>query len=238
MQYEIQAQQAMNLLTALMMVSLLIYITYRALGSVSVKGTLLVITPMSALILAGLYMCMTLPGRFGAMRGAFAFYMVLSAVLFSVMMKDIAGNSAGKTHTAVFAVYVLALLFVTLLMRDGKTAGDAGREIMMNPFIPFTDFAESKGPGHLMHFLMNIILFLPFGFLGCAASEDGEYRPVLFLSAGLLTSVLIESIQLFFVLGQCDASDILANTAGAFLGALVAIPLGKVWRNNVSGGRP
>jgi glycopeptide antibiotics resistance protein len=64
----------------------------------------------------------------------------------------------------------------------------------------------------------NVVMFVPFGVLAMTA-----YRWTRVWSttlAGLATSALIEGVQLFLPTRFATVSDLVANTAGAFLGAL------------------
>jgi len=67
----------------------------------------------------------------------------------------------------------------------------------------------------LTDLLGNLLLFMPFGFLGALIS-DKQTKIVFF---AFLFSLLMELLQYFFKLGVLDANDIILNTAGAFLGA-------------------
>ena len=66
----------------------------------------------------------------------------------------------------------------------------------------------------------NVLLFLPFGFLGGWAFE--AMRNVLCCTMlGAAVSVGIECLQLVTGRGFFQIDDILTNTLGAFLGSLV-----------------
>jgi glycopeptide antibiotics resistance protein len=65
----------------------------------------------------------------------------------------------------------------------------------------------------------NVAMFVPFGVLALTA-----YRWMRVWSAtlaGLVTSGIIEGVQLFLPTRYATVSDLVANTAGAFLGALL-----------------
>ena len=66
----------------------------------------------------------------------------------------------------------------------------------------------------------NIMLFVPYGFLGSWAFEKmGNFFRCLAL--GALTSLYIESLQLVTGRGFFQIDDILTNTLGAVIGCLV-----------------
>ena len=65
----------------------------------------------------------------------------------------------------------------------------------------------------------NVALFVPFGALSLTAYR--WMRVWSAMLAGLVTSGLIEGVQLFLPTRYSTVSDLIANTAGACLGALL-----------------
>ncbi len=63
--------------------------------------------------------------------------------------------------------------------------------------------------------ILNILLFIPFGFL--VGSRKG-------IILGLLLSVSIEVVQYVFLLGYCELDDILHN----FIGTLLGVEINKI----------
>lgn len=72
----------------------------------------------------------------------------------------------------------------------------------------------------------NIILFIPVGMAVCLFFGLGIHQAVV---VGLLFSVLIECCQWFFWLGSFEIDDLLHNTIGAGIGAVIVqrMPLGQ-----------
>ena len=68
--------------------------------------------------------------------------------------------------------------------------------------------------GYWWDITLNILLFIPLGFL----LGDKGWKAVLF---GFLLSASIEFIQYIAVLGYCEADDVLNNTIGCGLGILL-----------------
>lgn len=82
--------------------------------------------------------------------------------------------------------------------------------------IPFQDFSHSN----IIGMILNIVMFAPLGFLLPAYFE--RYRQWhRTLAAGLITSLLVEMIQLF-TFRATDVDDLLMNTLGAVVGFLAA----------------
>lgn len=76
----------------------------------------------------------------------------------------------------------------------------------------------------VLEFTANIVLFVPFGMLALTAFR--WMRVWSATAAGLATSALIEGVQLFLPTRYSTVSDLVANTTGALIGALVV----ALWR--------
>ena len=59
--------------------------------------------------------------------------------------------------------------------------------------------------------VLNILLFIPLGFL----LGDKGWKAIMF---GFLLSAFIECAQYIFLLGYCEADDVLNNTIGTITG--------------------
>lgn len=69
----------------------------------------------------------------------------------------------------------------------------------------------------VLEILANVALFVPFGILAMTAFR--WMRVWSATAAGLSTSLLIEGVQLFLPTRYSTVSDLIANTAGALIGA-------------------
>lgn len=89
----------------------------------------------------------------------------------------------------------------------------------------FSQLLEAGGPHFhlaLLNLLGNLLIFLPYGFLGrLLLRNKGHFR--LFFS-GLFCILLIEFLQLLTGIGVWDIDDILLNTLGLILGLILAKP--------------
>lgn len=68
----------------------------------------------------------------------------------------------------------------------------------------------------LIGIIQNIVLFIPFGFLLCGATDQPRTSRILLL--GFLLSLSIELCQLLFRLGWFEVDDVLHNVLGTYLG--------------------
>lgn len=111
----------------------------------------------------------------------------------------------GKKKVLV-SLYILIILWVTLFSRrpmETRIFRGLFWEIEM---------------GYWNNIIQNILLFIPLGFL------IGGKRGII---AGVLLSIGIELTQYIAVLGYCELDDVLNNTIGAAIGALLYKKFGK-----------
>jgi len=94
-------------------------------------------------------------------------------------------------------------------------------------------------PKDLFQFFLNVLLFIPMGYLMPYAFSwfraRVRIRPVLFC---LIVSILVENIQLITRRGMYDFDDIIANVLGGWIGQMLYIAVGYVvthpgWRKNL-----
>ena len=74
--------------------------------------------------------------------------------------------------------------------------------------------------GDTMDILANVAMFVPLGFLYSVARQESNVSLVRVLLVAVLASSAIESVQLFEATRYASLSDIIANGAGAWLGAI------------------
>ena len=104
------------------------------------------------------------------------------------------------------ALYILIILWVTLFSREPMTTRI------------FRGLFWEIEMGYWNNIIQNILLFIPLGFL------IGGKRGII---AGVLLSIGIELTQYIAVLGYCELDDVLNNTIGAAIGALLYKKFGK-----------
>ncbi len=90
------------------------------------------------------------------------------------------------------------------------------------------------GDEGLVDVLLNVALFVPFGFaLGLMRT-----RPAYAWFAGLAISMAIELVQAKLVIGRDPSlSDVLTNSSGAWLGAWIGLAAPRLWRPGVARAR-
>lgn len=119
-----------------------------------------------------------------------------------------------KIFSLLLILYVAALFCGALLLRESL-----GRNAIQSGW--FWGYRTADHDILYRDNLLNILLYLPIGFL--VASLVPRYKWLAALLAGLLLSETIECSQLIWQRGVFDVDDLFNNTVGAFLGGLVAL---------------
>lgn len=112
------------------------------------------------------------------------------------------------TPRPLLAAYLLFIIFETVI---GRKTGVGRVEL-----VPFWSYSH---PELRMEIILNYILFMPLGaLLYLCFGEKFGLRVVI---AGLLLSVSIETVQLVFRIGLFEFDDMIGNTVGCLIGAVV-----------------
>lgn len=85
-------------------------------------------------------------------------------------------------------------------------------------FIPFWNYqAIRKGDDRcFVEVLLNVILFIPIGFLACGLRRINKWWKVALV--GAVISCTIEGLQLWLQKGFCELNDVFHNTLGTIVG--------------------
>lgn len=124
-----------------------------------------------------------------------------------------------KILWAVFVVYLAALLRITVF-RSGFDLANAfsGGETNFVPIMDLINVFLADKRTFVYLFFGNIIWFVPFGFLLKKLTRLTTAKIIFF---GFLLSLFIEVMQFIFGVGVSEIDDLLLNTLGALIGALV-----------------
>ncbi len=131
-----------------------------------------------------------------------------------------------KTKTKVyfllsFVLYLIVLVWVVLLKYSDIDSLEDNYHILKNMgiidrlllfIVPFKSF-------DFRDILLNIILFIPFGFLILFLKEDLKIYHILLI--GFEASFCFEVIQLLTLLGGFSTSDIISNILGTVFGFIL-----------------
>lgn len=117
-------------------------------------------------------------------------------------------------HIALLILHIFFMLYMTLLNRNFGKSVDY--ELVL--FWSYKRMFFRPGMALFNQIVLNIILFLPFGFLISGLIKRSHFIFRVSLIA-LLFSILIELSQLVFKVGLFEFDDMFNNTLGAFIGA-------------------
>ena len=132
-----------------------------------------------------------------------------------------------------WAVFTLFIIYGTVLpfrfVSDPVFIRDKVARITLNPFMsPDTGRRVS-----IPDVAQNVLLFLPFGFLGVLAlNRPGTSRILTVAKVAALTAAVsagVETLQLFTLDRTTSFTDVVASTIGAVVGGLACRPLTAWW---------
>ena len=134
----------------------------------------------------------------------------------SAIVPDYARRMIVATVRAVFAIYLAGLAWIVW-----APSSEAGQVTGMLAVI--AEWLEQFGLAFtptwtVLEVLANVALFIPFGALVLTVFRTSVSSATL---AGLALSALVETVQLFLPTRVPAVSDLIANTAGTFVGALL-----------------
>lgn len=145
---------------------------------------------------------------------------LLTAVVFAVLVvRSGVGRAVVGTARTALAGVVAAVLTATLT--GGTTGGTPGFNLVPGATIAQELNNPNSGLG-LVNVAGNVVMFLPVGGLMVLAFGLRWWRAT---AAGAAISVAIEVTQLTALGRSADIDDVLLNTVGAGLGALVGVVL-------------
>lgn len=135
---------------------------------------------------------------------------------------------------------VTVLLFLTCLAviaaatLTDRTPGTIPTEPEWIPFHSYRAVIAGENKEILRSNFMNVILFYPSGLLACdlLPKHWNRAKRIIFVTILFaLVSLAIEFCQYHFALGQAEADDVIHNTLGALIGALIStIPVNGILR--------
>ena len=123
----------------------------------------------------------------------------------------------------VVALTMLKAFFVIGLL--WRPESQRGRSIEWMPLALYRDSPTWFGP--LFDYLGNMAFFIPIGIVTYILLEHRRRTVGLVVVVGLTLSAAIETLQYVLALGHSDVSDLLFNTAGALVGAVIARLCGR-----------
>ncbi len=121
----------------------------------------------------------------------------------------------GMRYGAALLLAEWASLVLCAIVLFRETCIQRGYNLM--PFWSYWDYGEHS---YFMEMfgenILNVLLFVPIGFLAGCGLRGMTFKKVLFLGSGF--SVFIELLQFIFKKGFCETDDIIHNILGCIIG--------------------
>ncbi|WP_353150826.1 VanZ family protein [Chryseobacterium sp.] len=124
-----------------------------------------------------------------------------------------------KIYKIIIVPYTLFLLYLMFLGMGRFQYED--NLIRVEPVFSTIDFIQNSisWKNIIMIVLGNIVMFIPFGFLGWIVPKLRNLKSLLFTFISSI--VIVEALQYFTRMGIFEVDDIILNTFGVYLGWLL-----------------
>lgn len=124
-----------------------------------------------------------------------------------------------KFYKIIIVPYTLFLLYL-MFFGMGRTQMEDNL-LTMEPIFSTINFIKGciSWKDIVIIVVGNVVMFIPFGFLGWFFSKLKELKSLLFTFISAIT--IVEALQYFTRMGIFEVDDIILNTFGVFLGFLI-----------------
>ena len=142
-------------------------------------------------------------------------YLIMQIISFNVLGR---GNRKGMLSLFLFIYFTFAVFFITVIQRECTYTP------LANVFRGWSIYNDNHAIDYQV--IGNILMFIPSSFLLCILMrEEGSFVKIILktLLSSLCFSTFIEITQLIFSKGTFQFSDIVYNTLGGVLGAIIFI---------------
>lgn len=146
--------------------------------------------------------------------GAVAYFVVIAVL----KRRGRTLSAAWKLWLYVASAYLFAILFM-LVLRGGENHGWDWTNLEL--FFGYKTLTRNFTAHGFINELMNILIFLPFGFFFALPFGERKAR-WLVIPLGALTSLTVETLQYLTHLGIFDVDDLFNNTLGTVCGFAAA----------------
>ena len=144
-------------------------------------------------------------------------------------LRRMAGSRGGLRHGLLTIVYVVYLVAVGILVFQ-PTGDQASGSVTWVSHLLRSWHAASwlSGPVNV-EWGLNVLMFVPLSLIGSAFRPGWTWRD--WVGVGFIASGGIELVQLIFLPNRTASfADVVANTAGALVGALLAPYAARLFR--------
>ncbi len=125
---------------------------------------------------------------------------------------------SNRRNSIFLAISFLFILFITILSREPTLART----------VHFNFLWSYLSCGHGKQIILNILLFVPFGYFLASEFSKSSHPRLWTLIISLFVSAAVEAIQFFTYRGMLDVDDLISNLIGAGIGLLIYRLIGKI----------
>jgi glycopeptide antibiotics resistance protein len=142
---------------------------------------------------------------------------------------DIKSEKRNTLTLVLFAVYLLALVWLILFKLQFSIAVMDGRVVNL---IPLLGSFDNNGVIRFSEIRNNILVFIPLGiYIGMLKSKWSFAKKVL---ATVVLTLAFEITQFIFAIGRADITDVLSNTLGGVIGIGIYALLFKLMKGRTN----
>lgn len=128
-------------------------------------------------------------------------------------------------HLTIVVSFLLWLAVIAVATLADRTPAEIPAVLELIPFHSYRAVLAGENKEILRSNFMNVVLFYPVGLLACELLPKAwkRYRKILLIVLIFaLLSAGIEVCQYHFALGQAEVDDVIHNTLGTLIGAVVS----------------
>lgn len=148
---------------------------------------------------------------------------ICGLLIYFYQKKYLSGDRMKVVFLSILTIYSATILYLTVL-------GRRPLDIYHANYVPFSSIRyifTNMDKDRLIEFIVNILMFVPIGFLVSLLSEKSKLLRAVLLGFGY--SFCIEILQKCLSTGYFETDDLIKNTVGAFLGSLLYFVLKKIY---------
>ena len=145
-------------------------------------------------------------------------------VLYFVMKlcEKFSGNQIAhnkKRAILLMAVYACFIFQIAFYRRIGTEKSQINTWL----YFGFRKWDGTVDEKQVVYSFLNVVFFVPWGFLLASAMENNVRRFVMTFFYSLITSLAIEVLQYFTKTGASEITDLVTNASGGLIGCLIYV---------------
>lgn len=155
---------------------------------------------------------------------------VITLILIMCAYERLTGNSINARKKRAFmlmAVYACFIFQIAFFRRFGTEKSAIHTRI----YFGFHKWDGTLDEKQLVYSFLNVVFFIPWGFLVASAIDNKMRRLVMTFFYSLLTSLFIEILQYLTRTGASEITDLITNVCGGMIGCILYIVIAYMFHN-------